>query len=73
MYYLIREATFQSPKPEFMTGGMGIDTESDNHRYVTSEFEKALKFETIKEAKKVLTRQFVLVELGPDNFFKRVD
>lgn len=73
MYYLINEKTLKTSKPEFVTGGLGVDVEMQSQRYVTYEIEKALKFETIKEAQKVQSLNFVIAERKADGLFKRID
>lgn len=73
MYYLINEKTLNTSKPEFVTSGMGVDVEVQSQRYVTYEIEKALKFETIKDAQKVQSLNFVIAKHKEDGLFERID
>lgn len=72
MFYLIKEDTLKDKKPTFVTGGLGIDYRdpAQTARYVTHDVSNALVFETIEDAKRYITRDYVVAVETSEGFKK---
>ena len=74
LYYLFKRSTLETTRPEFVTGGMGVDyrDKSQTHRYVTYDQNKALVFKTLNEALECTCRDYVVAVMLNDCTFKEI-
>ncbi|MFV5489367.1 hypothetical protein [Acinetobacter towneri] len=74
MYYLIKRSTLETIRPEFVTGGMGVDyrDKSKTHRYVTYDQREALTFNSVAEASECICRDYVVSVMCDDGTFKEI-
>lgn len=71
MYYLIKHSTLGTIKPQFITGGVGVNykDKSNTLRYVTCDQSKALKFSSVKDALEYACQGYVVCkQLNNKNF-----